>query len=101
MIKSKISILLFALSMLLGAVSANAACSGCVLIGPVEEDFDPFATYSAIVTYITWHTNENGQHVHRVNYLTLTGSTMPYCQQQLTAVMNSPGTSVVQFCQKD
>ncbi len=101
MIRSKISMILFTMSMLLGAFSANAICTGCVSVGPVEDDFDPAATYSAVVSYITWYTNENGQHTHRVNFLTLTGTTMAYCQQQLSAVMNSPGTTIVQFCHKD
>ena len=95
--------LLFATSLLFGAVSAQAACSGCTAVGisgPDDLD-DPFATYSAKVSYITWHTNHLGQTFHRVNFLTLTGSTMAYCQQQLNAVMASPGVSVVQYCQKD
>ena len=95
--------LLFATSLLFGAVSAQAACSGCTAVGIAGPDDldDPFATYSAEVKYITWHTNQHGQMVHRVNFLTLTGSTMAYCQQQLNAVLASPGVSVVQYCQKD
>lgn len=101
MIKSKISTFLFTLSLLLGALSAQAACSGCV-VGVIKEDIiEPNATYSAIVSYTTWHTNEYGQTVHQVNFLTLTGSTMAYCQQQFNAVMNSPGTTAVQFCHKN
>ena len=99
--KSKTSILLFTLSLLLGSLTANAACTGCVYVGPIDDDIDHLATYSAVVRYTTWHTNEHGQSYSRVNFLTLTGTSMAYCQQQLSAVMNSPGTSVVQFCQKD
>lgn len=95
--------ILFTFSLLLGAASAQAACTGCTAVGVGrDDDFDdPSATYSAEVSYITWYTNENGQRTHRVNFLTLTGSTMAYCQQQLNAVLASPGVSVVQFCQKD
>jgi hypothetical protein len=101
--KFNIKTLLFTISLLFGAVSAQAACTGCTAVGvsgPDDLD-DPFATYSAVVSYITWHTNAQGRRYHQVNYLTLTGSTMAYCQQQLSAVTNSPGVSVVQFCQKD
>ena len=102
--KSTMTLLLFLASLFLGITSAQAACTGCtpIGIGVGDDDFDdPYATYSAVVTYITWHTNAQGQRYHRVNYLTLTGSTMVYCQQQLNAVMASPGTSVVQYCQQD
>lgn len=100
--KFNIKTLLFTISLLFGAASAQAACTGCTPIGPLDPDLDdPFATYSAVVSYITWHTNAQGRRYHQVNYLTLTGSTMAYCQQQLSAATNSPGVSVVQFCQKD
>ena len=101
MIKTKLFITAFALSLLFGSFSADARCTGCTTVGVVVDFDDPRTTYSAIVTYITWYTNAQGQHVHQVNYLTLTGTTMAYCQQQLNAVMASPGTSVVQFCQID
>lgn len=101
---SKITWLLFVACLFLGFTSAQAACTGCtpIGIGVGDDDFDdPTATYSAIVTYITWHTNAQGQRYHRVNYLTLTGSSMTYCQQQLNSVTASPNVSVVQYCQKD
>ncbi len=104
MIKSKIKTGLFTMSLLLGAVSAQAACTGCVGIGigVGDDDFDdPFATYSAVVSYRIWYTNSAGQRTSRLNFLTLTGTTLAYCQQQLSAVTNSPGVTVVQFCQKD
>lgn len=102
MIKSKFTLVLFVISMLLGGAAAQAACSTCVPTGPIEwEPDDPWATYSATVSYITWSYNRYGQYVHTVNYLTLTGDTMAYCQQQLSAATASPGVSVVQFCQKD
>ncbi len=102
MIKSKATLLLFTISMLLGAFSANAICSGCVFVGPADPDFDdPAATYSAVVKQLIWYTNENGQQTTRWNYTTLTGRTLAYCQQQVSAVMASPNVSIVQFCQKD
>ncbi len=62
-------------------------------------DPDPVgSTYSATVKYTTWGTNGSGQYTSTVNYLTLTGTTMAYCQQQLNSVMASPGVTVVQFC---
>ena len=102
MIKSKFTLALFVISMLLGGAAAQAACSTCVATGPVDfEPDDPRATYSAVVKYTTWAHNSSGQWTHTVNYLTLTGSTMAYCQQQLSAAMGTPGTSVVQHCQID
>jgi hypothetical protein len=92
---------LFTGSLLLGAVSAQAACNGCVGTGPVDLDLDDIRSYSAVVKYRVWYTNSNGQHTSRLEFLTLTGSTMAYCQQQLNAVLNSPGVSVVQHCQAD
>jgi hypothetical protein len=92
----------FAGSLLLGAVSAQAACSTCVATGPIIwEPDDPFATYSAVVKQRLWHQNSSGQWTSYDNYTTLTGDTMAYCQQQLNAVMGCPGVTVVQFCQKD
>ncbi len=58
----------------------------------------PGATYSATVKYTTWGYNSSGQYTSTVNYLTLTGTTMAYCQQQLNSVTNSPGVTVVQYC---
>jgi|GEM_PF-2136743 len=101
---SKITLLLFLASLFLGITTAQAACTGCtpIGIGVGDDDLDdPYATYSAVVTYITWHTNAQGRRYHQVNYLTVTGSTMAYCQQQLNAVTASPGVSVVQYCQQD
>jgi hypothetical protein len=91
---------LFTGSLLLGAASAQAACTGCVHTGPVDIDPD-IRSYSAVVKYRTWHYNSSGQYTSQVQYLTLTGSTMAYCQQQLASVTNSPGVTVVQFCQAD
>lgn len=103
MIKSKIKTGLFVLSMLLGAVSAQAACSGCGIgIGVGDDDLDdPFATYSAVVKQYIWYNNSQGLRTGYWRYTTLTGSTLAYCQQQLSAVLGSPGTILVQFCQKD
>lgn len=101
MIKSKITVLLFTMSMLLGAFSANAVCTGCTFEGPADDEIDMYGSFSAIVKQIIWYTNEYGQRTTRLNFTTLTGTTMTYCQQQLSAVMNSPGVTVVQFCQQD
>ncbi len=98
---SKFSVLLFVTSLLLSASAAQAACTGCTPIGPVDIDRDPVYSYSAVVSYRTWYTNASGQHTSQINYLTLTGTTMAYCQQQLAAVTASPGVTVVQFCQAD
>jgi len=92
---------LFTGSVVLGAVSAQAACNGCVGTGPADLDIDDARSYSAVVKYRTWYINSNGHHTSQVNFLTLTGSTMAYCQQQLNAVTNSPGVTVVQYCQAD
>ncbi len=98
---SKMSLLLFVACMLLGAVSAQAACNGCVATGPIDIDRDPVYSYSAVVKYRIWVINSSGQQTSQLQFLTLTGSTMAYCQQQLAAVTNSPGVTVVQFCQAD
>ena len=90
-------ILVIALSSVIGSVLA-------VPVGYIGKkiDRDPVgSTYSAQVKYTTWGYNSNGQYVSTLNFLTLTGTTMAYCQQQLSAVMASPGVSVVQFCQID
>ncbi|WP_223789439.1 hypothetical protein [Marinicella meishanensis] len=92
---------LFTGSLLLGAVSAQAACNGCVGTGPVDLDLDDIRSYSAVVKYRVWFYNSNGQYTSQVQFLTLTGSTMAYCQQQLASVTNSPGVTVVQYCQAD
>ncbi len=102
--KTKFKTGLFALSLLLGAVSAQAACNGCapIGVGVGDDDFDdPYATYSAVVKQYIWYTNSSGQRTGYWNYTTLTGTTMAYCQQQLSAVLGSPGTMLVQFCEKD
>ena len=99
--KSKFSVLLFVISMILGASSAQAACNGCVFTGPIDIDRDPVYSYSAVVKYRIWVTNSAGQQTSQLQFLTLTGSTMAYCQQQLAAVTASPGVTVVQYCQAD
>ncbi len=99
--KSKLSVLLFTLSLLLGAVSAQAACTGCVATGPVDIDRDDIRSYSAVVKYRIWVTTPSGTQTSQLQFLTLTGTTMAYCQQQLNAVTNSPNVTVVQFCQAD
>lgn len=98
---SLIKAAVFTGSLLLGAVSAQAACTGCVGTGPVDIDRDDIRSYSAVVKYRIWFYNSSGQYTSQVQYLTLTGTTLAYCQQQLSAVLNSPGVSVVQYCQAD
>lgn len=101
MLKTKVLMAAVGASMLMGSFTANALCNGCVATGPIDVDLDdPRTTYSAVVKYRTWHSTGSGQ-TSQINYLTLTGSTMAYCQQQLSAVLNSPGVTVVQFCQAD
>ena len=100
MLRIKVLMAVFGVTMLLGTFTANALCTGCVSVQRHDFD-DPWTTYSGVVTYITWYTNEHGQHTHRVNYLTLTGDTMAYCQQQVNAALATPGTSLHQHCQAD
>jgi hypothetical protein len=97
---SLIKAAVFTGSLLLGTVSAQAACSTCRPTGPVDwEPDDLFTTYSAVVKQIIQYQNAQGQWTSYWNYTTLTGTTQAYCEQQLSAALTNPNVIVVQFCE--
>jgi len=101
MSKAKLFLVVFTMCLFLGSFNANAMCPGCTSV--VEEKGDDiivYGSFSARVKWIDVHYGPDGR-LFTYSYLTLTGTTMAYCQQQLNAVLASPGVSVVQACQAD
>lgn len=99
MIKAKLFMAAFAMSLLFGSFSANALCTGCTW-EPIG-DFDiVYGSFSATVRWVDPHEGPDGRYF-TYRYSTLTGNTMASCQQQLSSVLASPGVSVVSGCQAD
>ena len=86
-----------AITLSVGSFSAQAMCTGCTYVGPVDVDLDYLYHWEARVKYQVWYTNASRQHTMRWDYLTLSGTTQTYCQNQLSSVVAS-GATVVQYC---
>lgn len=102
MMKTKLFIVAFAMSLMFGTFSAQALCPGCtggVVVGP-DDDIIEFGSFSVRVKWVDPHYGPDGRY-YTYSYLTLTGTTMAYCQQQVNAVMAGGNVTVVQPCQAD
>ena len=101
MIKTKLFMLAFAMSLVFGSFTASALCTGCTVIGVGPgDDIIEYGSFSARVRWTNPHYGPDGRY-YTYSYSTVTGTTMAYCQQQLNAVMANPNVSVVQYCQAD
>ncbi len=101
MSKTKLFLMALAMTFSFGTFTANAACTGCtpIGIGP-GDDIIEFGSFSATVRWVNPHEGPDGRY-YTYSYLTLTGTTMAYCQQQVNAVMGNGNVSVVSPCQAD
>lgn len=62
--------------------------------GPVQP---VFGTFNAEVKYISPHYGPGGRYL-TYSHVELTGSTMEYCQNQLSAVLANGNVQVVTWC---
>lgn len=91
-----ISVVFWAL--LSGSFSANAICTGCTPgQGGLDPDLEYLYHYEAEVRYIAWYINESGLSATRWQYLTFSGTTLQYCQQQLNSVLDA-NVFVIRHC---
>lgn len=102
MMKTKLFIVAFAMSLMFGTFSAQALCPGCTggVIAEPGDDIIEFGSFSARVKWVDPHYGPDGRY-YTYRYLTLNGTTMAYCQQQVNAVMAGGNMTVVQPCQAD
>ncbi len=101
MSKIKLFLVVIAMTLSFGSFNANAACSDCVPIGVgPADDIIEYGSFSAKVRWVNVQVGPDGR-TYTYSYLTLTGTTLAYCQQQVNAVMGNGNVSVVQPCQAD
>ncbi|MCX7553637.1 hypothetical protein OS175_07080 [Marinicella sp. S1101] len=103
MSKTKLFLMAFAMTLSFATFTADAACTGCTPIGigvGPDDDIIEFGSFSATVRWVNPHEGPDGRY-YTYSYLTLTGTTMAYCQQQVSAVMGNGNVSVVSPCQAD
>jgi hypothetical protein len=91
-----------AAAVLLGfsVMSAPATAVPVGWTGPVKEDPQPLGPWEARVRWLQggYYDSPMGPIYYQYTYMTITGSTQQYCQNQLASVAASGNVQVVEFC---
>lgn len=90
---------LLAASLLCLAAGLPSAASAVEPGHVVKDPGEPRGPWEARVRWVDVHTDPRSGMTYTFTYMTITGSTQQSCEQQLQAVIASPGVTVVQPCQ--
>ena len=82
------------LGTLLSVVAATATAATIGTGVPKDPGPTPFGNWVGVYKFIQPHTGPDGRH-HTYTYVTVTGTTQAYCQQQIPT---SGNVTVVQWC---